>query len=139
MALFYLLMRAIAYAMLKTATWKHRRTKTKLEKADELFKRIENSCKAEEVANGRPANFASQFKLMKLFEFRDEANDRWKAAATRLKQRQRFTTRLKTVTGRKMPYAVGLVDMTLALVGYQWLISDPDRLNRLNDLIAQVI
>ena len=139
MALFYMMMRAIAYALLKQATWKHRRAKTKLEKADQLFKDIENSCKAEEVTAGRPANFASQFKLMKLFEIRDGANDRWKAAASRLKNRQQFSTRLKKLSGRKMPYAVGLIDMALAFGGYQWLVSDPDRMNQISDLIARVM
>ncbi len=138
MALFYMLMRAIAFALLKSATWKHRRAQAKLDKTDSLFREIEATCKAEEVAVGRPVNFASQFKLMKLYEMRDAANDRWKAAATRLSKRERLANWLKKLSGRKLPYAVGLVDMALGFTAYQWVVSDPDRLNQLSDLIAKL-
>ena len=90
MALLYGLLRVIAFALMKKATWKHRRAKSRLEKADKAFREIENSCKAEEVASGRQANFASQFKMMKLFEARDAANARWKFAANKMRKREQL-------------------------------------------------
>ena len=115
MALVYLFLRAIAFALMKKADWKQRRAKSKLEKADKMFREIENACKAEEVRVGRPANFASQFKLMKLFEMRDAADDRWKSAAVRSKRRTRFSNWLAKASGKKLPYAFGVVDMVLGL------------------------
>lgn len=136
MALIYGLIRAIAFALLKTASWKHNRAKTKLERTDKAFSEIENSCKAEEVASGRPANFASQFKLMKLYEARDVADLKWKAAANKLQLRQRRSNWLKALTGRFIPYAVGLIDMTAAVGVYQWLENHPGQFAKVADLVS---
>lgn len=138
MALLYGLLRVIAFALMKKATWKHRRAKTRLEKADKSFREIENSCKAEEVASGRQANFASQFKMMKQFEVRDTANGRWKLAAKKMKKRVKLANWLKNVTGKKVPYAIGLVDMALAFGVYQWVISDPTRIQLISELASKV-
>lgn len=139
MALLYGLLRAIAFALTKKATWKNRRAKSRLEKADKAFREIENACKAEEVASGRPANFASQFKLMKLFEVRDRANERWKIAANRMKKRTQLTNRLKGFSGRKLPYAIGLIDMGLGFSAYHWVISDPDRVELISQLVSKLV
>ena len=139
MALLYGLMRAIAFALLIKANWKHRRAKFRLEKADKAFREIENSCKAEEVASGRPANFASQFKLMKLFEVRDSTNERWKLAANRLNKREKFSAWLKSWNGKKVPYAFGLIDMALALSAHQWVTADPDRLETISRLLSTIV
>lgn len=138
MALLYGLLRVFAFALMKKATWKHRRAKSRLEKADKAFREIENACKAEEVASGRPANFASQFKMMKQFELRDAANGRWKLAAQKMKKREKVSNWLKTATGKKVPYAFGLVDMTLALGIYQWVIAEPTRVQLISELAAKV-
>ena len=138
MALLYGLLRVIAFALMKKATWKHKRAKSRLEKADKSFREIENACKAEEVASGRQANFASQFKMMKQFEIRDAANGRWKLAAKKMKKREKLAAWLKTATGKKVPYAFGLVDMALALGVYQWVIADPTRVQLISELVAKV-
>ena len=139
MALIYGLIRAIAFALLKKASWKHNRTKARLEKADKAFRVIENSCKADEVASGRPANFASQFKLMKLFEARDAAELKWKAAANKLCKRQQRSSWLKNFSGRKIPYAVGLIDMAVGLSIYQWFVDNPEQWDRVADLVNKVL
>ena len=108
MALIYGLMRVIAFALLEKASWQHRRARTRLENADKKFCEIETSCKAEEVANGRPANFTSQFKLMKLFEVRDAASDRWKVAAKRLRKSERRSTWVKSWNGKKSSIRIRL-------------------------------
>ena len=115
MALIYVMLRALAFVLMKKADWKQNRAKNRLERADKAFKEIENACKAEEVRVGRPANFASQFKLMKEFEVRDVADQKWKKAANKYKKRARFNSLLAKSKGRILPYAVGLVDMVLAL------------------------
>ncbi len=139
MALLYGLMRVIAFALLQKATWTHRRAKSRLEAADKSFRKIENSCKAEEVASGRPANFASQFKLMKLYELRDLANQRWKLAANRMKKRQKLASGLKAWTGKKVPYVFGVIDMVLALYVHQWVLAEPERLELISQLVSKVI
>ena len=115
MALIYVMLRALAFILMKKADWKQNRAKKRLERADEAFKEIENACKAEEVRVGRPANFASQFKLMKEFEVRDAADAKWKKAANKYKRQARFNGALARSKGRVLPYAIGLVDMVLAL------------------------
>ena len=115
MALIFVMLRALAFVLMKKADWKQNRAKNRLERADKSFREIENSCKAEEVRVGRPANFASQFQLMKLFEVRDAAETYWKKAATQHKKRARMSNWLAGSKGRFVPYAVGLIDMVLAL------------------------
>lgn len=139
MALIYGLVRAIAFALLKMATWKHNRAKARLEKADKAFRDIENSCKADEVASGRPASFTSQFKMMKLFEVRDAADSKWKSAIAKMQKRQRNSQWLKNFSGRKIPYIVGLIDMAGLFGIHQWFIDHPDQWGRVAELVKQVL
>lgn len=113
MALIYALVRIIAVALYKLASLRHGRAKKQLEKADASFRKIESACKTDEVASGRPAGFVNQFNLMKEFEKRDKANERWLKAAKRLNNRNRFSSWWAGLTGRKLPYLVGLFDMAI--------------------------
>ena len=115
MALIYGFVRAVAVALTKMAAWRHGRAQSQLEKADKAFREIETSCKAEEVASGRAADFASQFQLMKQYETREAANARWKRAAMRLAKRQKVSNWLADFSGKKIPYSFGLVDMALLM------------------------
>ena len=115
MALVYGLVRAVAVALVKLATWRHRRAKKNLESADKAFKKVESHCKAEEVASGRAADFASQFNLMKQFETREAAHSKWVKAARKLAKRQRAANWLAEFSGKKIPYSFGLIDMALAM------------------------
>ena len=89
MALIYGLVRAIAVAFTQLATWRHRRAMRQLEKADAAFRATETSCKAEEVAVGRPLDYPAQIRLLREYENREAAHSRWKKAAGRLKKRKR--------------------------------------------------
>lgn len=119
MALIYALVRIIAVALYQLASWRHGSAKKRLEKADASFRKIESACKTDEVASGRPADFMNQFKLMQEFEKRDKANQRWLKAAKRLNNRNRFATWLAGLTGRKLPYLVGLFDMAIVELVYR--------------------
>lgn len=119
MALIYALVRIIAVALYKLASWRHGRAKKQLEKADASFRKIESACKTDEVASGRPAEFMKQFNLMKEFEKRDKANQRWQKSAKRLNNRDRFASWLAGFTGRKLPYLVGLFDMAIVEFVYR--------------------
>jgi len=122
MVLFYALLRMLAATLYKTASWRHGRAKKQLEKADALFRKIETSCKSDEVSSGRPADFMAQFKLMQQYEKRDKANLRWVKAAKRLNRRDYFAKGLAGFSGRKLPYVFGFVDMALieAFVRPHW-------------------
>ncbi|MEM9413222.1 MAG: hypothetical protein AAGA30_19085 [Planctomycetota bacterium] len=95
MALIYLFLRAIAFALLKKATWTHRRVKSQLELADEAFRKSESCCQAQEVESGRASELPFQFKMLKLYEVRDQANEHWKRAALRMNRREKFEMGLK--------------------------------------------
>lgn len=114
MALIYGLVRAIAVALTKMATWQHRRAMKQLENADATFRETETSCKAEEVSVGRPVDYPSQIKLLRQYEKREAAHVRWQKAANRLKKRKRVQHWLAELSGRKVPYTFGLIDMALA-------------------------
>ena len=115
MALIYGLVRAIAVAFAKTTAWRHARVQKQFELADQAFRHSETSCKAEEVAAGRPTGFTSQFQLLKEFEKREAVHKRWKRSALKLQKRQRFAKWLSEFQGKKLPYSFGLIDMALAM------------------------
>ena len=138
MALIYLFLRVIAFALLKKATWKHNRAKSRLELADEAYRKTEALCKAQEVESGRAAEFPAQFKMMKLFEIRDTANDRWKFSANRMGRRQKFADWLKSLNGRFIPYAFGMGDMVLGATGYHWVLENPELVEQVTDFVARI-
>lgn len=138
MALIYALLRVVAFALTKLAARKHHRAKSRLEQADNTFREIETACKAEEVQLGRPANFASQFKLMKLFDVRDRANSRWQKAAIRWIRRKRLSSWLAGANGRKLPYAVGLFDMLAGLHLWQLLQQSQFDWSGVADLLSRL-
>ena len=115
MALIYGLMRAVAAAMTRLAMWQNHRAMKKLEVADSQFRKIETDCKADEVAVGRPADYPTQIRLLREFEKREAAHVSWTRATNRLKKRKRFQRWLVKLSGRKIPYTFGLIDMALGM------------------------
>lgn len=138
MALIFVMLRALAFVLMKKANWKQNRAKNRLERADKAFKEIENACKAEEVRVGRPANFAAQFKMMKQFEVRAAADEKWKKAASKHKKRARLSNWLAATKGRLVPYAVGLVDMVAALALFNYAERSNFDWQQLTDAVSSI-
>lgn len=128
MALIYGLMRSLAVALYKYAAWRHNRAKTQFEKLDSDFRTLETDCKAEEVSVGRPVDFASQIQLLKQYEKREAARQNWMHSVKRLQKRTKLQRKIKSFSGRKIPYTFGLIDMALVMRlveagyrhGFQW-------------------
>ena len=139
MVLVYGLLRMVAVALTKLASWRHARAMKQLDVVDAQYREIENKCKAEEVAVGRPVDFASQFKLMREYEKREKANERWKRAATKLKKRKRLQETLAGFSGRKVPYSFGLVDMAIVLHALDYAYSKNFEWSMVTDYVASLM
>ena len=115
MALLYGMFCSSIVVLRKLATRKHNRLKNKYETAETAFRRVERDCKNDEVAVGRPAAYAAQLKLMKLYEKIDQTKTRWIAAKRKLAKRERAEVKIKSLKGRKIPYTFGLLDMAVVV------------------------
>lgn len=139
MALIYGLMRSLAVALCKIAAWRHKRAQSQFDKLDSDFRKAETECKAEEVHAGRPADLVSQIRLLKQYEKREEARQKWIAAANKLNKRKKLEKRIVGFNGRKIPYSFGLIDMALVMRiaevgfrnGFQW--------SHISDFFAKLI
>ena len=54
---------------------------------EDAFRVVESESKMDEVAMGRPADYAAQLKLLKSFEAKEAARLRWVRVAQKLKRR----------------------------------------------------
>lgn len=115
MAILYGLLRALVSMTCLVASAGHTRARKRYERLDAAFQERENECKAHEVAVGRPADYAAQLRLLKAFEEKERARKSWVRAARVLETRRRRADWLKSLSGRKVPYTFGLVDMALVL------------------------
>jgi len=112
----------------KLAAWKHNRLKKRYESADKSFREVERDCKNDEVAVGRPAAYAAQLKLMKLYEALDVAKKRWIKSRKKLAKREKSEEKIKSLQGRKIPYTFGLLDMAIIAKGID-LAREAERLD----------
>lgn len=113
MALLYALICSWAVVLRKFAARKHTRLKRAYDQIDTAFRTLEQECKSHEVAIGSPADYHSQMKLLRLFDHKEKARERWIAAGNKLKKRKRRERKLRKFSGRKLPYTFGLLDMAL--------------------------
>lgn len=120
MAILYGLLRALAWVMRLVASAGHARAKSRYERLERVFQEKENECKAHEVDVGRPADYASQLRLLKAYEAKEAARTRWVRAARKLEARQQRAEWLANLSGRKLPYAIGLVDMALVVFALEY-------------------
>jgi hypothetical protein len=111
MAFLYGLLRALAAAMRAVAALRHKRAKRSYERSEQAFQSLETECKAHEVRVGRPTDFGAQLRLLKAYEAKERDRARWVRAAHRLEARTGRERWLKDLSGRKLPYSFGLVDM----------------------------
>lgn len=115
MMLIYGALRGIASMLRVLAERRHNKTKAAYESAEETFSSIENNCKAEEVAIGRPLDYPGQLRLLKAFESKEIARKQWVKTAEKLNRRKMVEDKIRAFSGLKLPYTFGLVDMALVL------------------------
>lgn len=115
MAFLYGLLRAVAAALRLVASARHGRVKARYEAAQRAFDEEENGCKAHEVAVGRPVDYAAQLRLLQAYQAKEKVRAKWIRAANRLEARKRRELWLKELSGKKIPYTFGLVDMAFVL------------------------
>ena len=115
MVLLYGMLRIVAAAFRQLASWKHARSKRLYERDELAFQEVEGDCKSHEVRVGRPVDYRSQLHLLKAFEVKEAARQRWMAALKTLDAWKRREAWLKEVSGKKLPYSFGLVDMALLM------------------------
>lgn len=115
MAFLYGLLRAAAAAMRLVASRSHARAKKRYELTERKFSQVEGDCKAHEVRVGSPAGYNAQLRLLKAYETKERARGKWMRAANRLERRKRRELWLKELSGKKLPYTFGLVDMALVM------------------------
>ena len=115
MALIYGLVCTLMIVLHKLAAWRHNRIKSAYELANSQFNDHESRCKTDEVTVGRPTDYHKQIELLKLFENKELARKRWIKSQKRVDARQRRADWLRKLSGRKLPYTFGLIDMALML------------------------
>lgn len=104
-------LRSISALLRRVVEWKHNRAQHAYEVTETAFRDLEASCKAEEVALGRPLDYAQQLRLLKAYERREAARDRWVAAADRMNRGKSVDGRVRSFSEMRLPYTFGLIDM----------------------------
>ena len=115
MAVIYALIRGIAVFLRKRADASHARAKRIYEEAETAFRDLENQCKADEVSVGRPVSYPAQIELLKSYEANELTRRKWIKARQKMVRRQKWTQRIESFSGRKIPYTFGLIDMALVM------------------------
>ncbi|MBT6155004.1 MAG: hypothetical protein HOK71_21950 [Planctomycetaceae bacterium] len=115
MVLIYGFIRGVAYALRKLAEMRHKRVQRVYERHEEDFTQLDGDRKLEEVGSGQPVGYALQYKLLKSYEAKEQARQKWVAAANRLTNRQSAEAKIKRFSGLKLPYSFGLLDMAVVM------------------------
>ena len=115
MMLLFGLFRGISAILRRYVEWLHKRAQNAYECAETAFRDLEASCKAEEVALGRPLDYADQLKLLKAFERREAARNLWVRAAERMNRSRVAESRLRSFAEMRLPYTFGLIDMAFLM------------------------
>ena len=115
MMLLYAILRGISALIRRVAEWNHTRTQTAYELAENVFREMETVCKADEVAMGRPLDYSQQLKLLKAYERREIARERWVSAARRMNARKSVEGKVRSFSSMRLPYSFGLLDMAFIM------------------------
>ncbi|MEZ6058945.1 MAG: hypothetical protein R3C19_01135 [Planctomycetaceae bacterium] len=115
MMLLYGLMSGVSAMLRRLAEWKHARAQSAYEHAADAFGELETSCKAQEVALGRPVDYAAQLRLLKAYELRESQKQRWLKAAARVNRNKQVDGKLRSFREVRLPYTFGLIDMACVL------------------------
>ena len=115
MMLLYGVLRGISAILRRFVEWKHDRAQNAYSCDETAFRELEVSCKAEEVALGRPLDYAAQLKLLKAYERREASKNRWVLAAERMNRSRDVSERVRSFADMRLPYTFGLIDMACIL------------------------
>jgi hypothetical protein len=115
MAILYGLLCALASGLRLVASAGHTRARKRYERLQTSFEDHENEAKAHEVAVGRPVDYGAQLRLLKAYDAKEAARLTWVRAAQRLEGRKAREQWLKDLSGKKLPYTFGLLDMALVV------------------------
>ena len=115
MALIYGLVCALMIVLHKLAAWRHNRIKSAYELSNTQFNEHESRCKTDEVTFGRPTDYHQQIELLRLFDAKERLRKRWIKSQKKVDSRKRRIDWLKKLSGQKLPYTFGLIDMALML------------------------
>ncbi|MDB4614145.1 hypothetical protein OAH18_00505 [bacterium] len=119
MMLIYGALRGFVSMLRVLAERRHDATKAKYESSESTFAAIETDCKAEEVAIGRPLDYPGQLRLLKAYEAKEIARQKWVTTAATLAGRKSLEDKIRSFSGLKLPYSFGLVDMALVLRAFE--------------------
>lgn len=115
MMLLFGLLRSISALLRRVVEWKHNRAQKAYEVMETAFRELETSCKADEVALGRPLDYSQQLRLLKAYERREIARDRWVAAADRMNRGKSVDGKVRLFSEMRLPYTFGLIDMAFIM------------------------
>lgn len=126
MMLLYGVVRCIASALRWKAQRAHNRAKAVYETLQSAFNAVENECKAEEVAIGRPVDYTSQLRLLKAFEKSEDSRRRWVRSTGVLAKREKLAERVNGFQNARLPYTFGLIDMTVVSRAFEYFGLTPE-------------
>ena len=138
MVLIYGMVCAVAVALAKITAWQLARAKSHLESEDALFGELELNCKADEVESGRAVGLTSQLRLMKQFEKRETASANWQRRALTAARYQRVAKWLTGLSGKKLPYTMGLMDMAFGMKVLEAFLGSPITWDTVTQLVARL-
>jgi len=115
MMLLYGVLRGISAFIRRLAEWKHDRMQKAYETAEVTFRDLETSCKAHEVALGRPLDSAQHFRLLKAYERREIARDKWVESAENVTSQKNVEGKVRSFSSMRLPYTFGLLDMAFIM------------------------
>jgi hypothetical protein len=115
MMLLFGLLRSISALLRRVVEWKHNRAQNAYEVTETAFRDLGTSCKTDEVALGRPLDYAQQLRLLKAYERREVARDRWVAAAERMNRGKNVDGTVRSFSSMRLPYTFGLIDMAFIM------------------------
>lgn len=111
MMLLYGVIRSMSAILRRYVEWMQARAQRSYELAETAFHELESNCKADEVALGRPWDYAAQLKLLKAYERREAAKQRWVRASERRNRSRSAEARVRRFSEMRLPYTFGMIDM----------------------------
>ena len=111
MMLLYGVIRSMSAILRRYVEWMQARAERAYERTETAFQSLENSCKADEVTLGRPWDYAGQLKLLKAYEVRELAKQRWVRATERRNRSRSAEAGVRRFSEMRLPYTFGLIDM----------------------------
>lgn len=91
------------------------RRKQLYESEQQVYDNVETDVKLDQVAHNGRLPTEVQLKLMRYYNRKEDARQKWVAAENRLKGMTQRVDGLRAFQSRKVPYAAGFLDMALVM------------------------